>query len=569
MTQKAHDGGKDGTPNDHRITSGLILANRVSGRCRGCNGLIVYSDDMGKTWRHYDGALHKQGHPVDFLQDDAVAADLPRRRRESTVGNASPSEAANAEENAAGVALARNPALLYLIKLCLDRKIYREDPNKLLLFLTCVSSMTKRTLSAVITSESAAGKSNLLHGVIDCFPNVEYFTRMTSASVDRMGKDLTGRILVVEEMRGADAAQGTIRVAISEGKLRLLTTERDDKGKIVTREIETKGTPVFLTTTTSTVIDWETQTRLLVISLDESAEQTVGVMRHEAHEYEDVTPREEEGSIVPSLLHSLLPYDVLIPFASQLAAHFPSNRLSARRDFKKLLNLVAVITFCHQHQRLRVRKRDQPLQDRIVATPLDLRYAIQIGGESLRQNVAGLPARVLSLLQYFKEGEPETTRSIANSAKISQRTARRWLGEDLVQAGFLLVDDTGKEHLYYLAFHGDDSLSLRVPPEVLLWDKYETKDWLTREGFEVMIDPGEDPTFVDPFTGDLPRPLTATQTAQETTVSHGQTAELTVRPEAAAELGLNAGADNGQNGAQNETKTGTPGGRGRGMFFEG
>jgi hypothetical protein len=519
-------------------------ANRLSGRCRRCNGLIVYSDDIAKSWRHYDGKLHK-GHNVDFLPDPSVGADLPKRRREYPV-ESPPSEQASAEEKAAGLDLASDPALLYRIKLDLDRKIYREDANKLLLFQTCASSLTTRPLSAVITSESAAGKSNLLHSVTAYFPNVDYFTRMTTASVDRIGKDLTGRILVVEELRGADAAQGTIRVAISEGKLRLLTTERDEKGKIVTREIETRGMPVFLTTTTSTVIDWETQTRLLVISLDESAEQTEGVMKYEAHEFEDVTPRKEERSILSSFLGTLLPYDVLIPFASQLVAYFPSKRLSARRDFKKLLNLVAIITFCHQHQRLRVRKLEQPMQDRLVATPLDLRYAIQIGGESLRQNVAGLPARVLSLLKYFKEDEAQTTRSIAHAARISQRTARRWLGEGLVKAGFVTVDETGKEHLYYLAEQEGDSLSLQVPPEVLFWDHNETKDWLNRRAFEIVSDPGE-PTFVDPFSGELPplRPLTALQTEEETMVSHGQAAEIAVRPEVTADLSLSANTDNG------------------------
>ena len=111
-------------------------AKRLCGRCRQCNGLIVYSDDMGKTWRHYDGTIHK-GHAVDFLQDDAVAADLPKERREWPVEISSPHERASAEENAAALALARDPALLYRIKLDLERKIYREDANKLLLFLTC------------------------------------------------------------------------------------------------------------------------------------------------------------------------------------------------------------------------------------------------------------------------------------------------------------------------------------------------------------------------------------------------------------------------------------------------
>lgn len=526
-------------------------SDRLCGRCRTCNGLIVFSDDNGKTWRYYDGQLHK-AHPTDFIPDPSVAPDLPKKRREK--GAHPTSDLAVAYQSEEGLSLARDPALLYRIKLALDQNIFREDANKLLLFLICVSSLTGKPLSAGITSESAAGKSNLLHHVIDYFPNVDYFTRMTAASMDRLAKNLNGRILVVEELRGADAAQGTIRVAISEGKLRLLTTERDEKGKIATHEIETKGTPVFLTTTTSTAIDWETQTRFVMMSLDESSEQTKGVLGYEAKEYTDVKPKQKTNPVIGGFLATLVPYEILIPYAPQLVLNFPANRLSARRDFKKLLNLIALVAFVHQHQRLRVRKRDEPLGHRIVATPLDLRYALQIAGQSLRQNLAGVPSRVLALLQHFKEGQAQTTRSIAHAAKISQRTARRWLGEDLIQAGYLTVDETQKEHLYFLADQqaGDNpNLSLEISPEVLLWDPGETKDWLERQNFELLTD-ASDLVYVDPFTGNfdssspIQRPLTASQSEHEITVLHGQTAEITARPQVAAELSPNQDADNGQ-----------------------
>lgn len=531
----------------------MLLDSRLCGHCRACYGSIVYSDDNGKTWRHYNGKLHS-AHAINFMPDPSVAADLPKERQEhADVPTALDALATPAQKEAA-LTLANDPALLYKIKLALDKPIFRENANKLLLFLICVSSITRRPLSAGITSESAAGKSTLLHSVIRYFSNVDYFTRMTSASMDRLARDLTGRILVVEELRGADAAQSTIRVAISEGKLRLLTTERDEKGRITTREIETKGTPVFLTTTTSTVIDWETQTRFIMISLDESPEQTKGVMEYEASEYQDVTSRQDTDPVISFFLGKLLPYDVLIPFASQLVPYFPSSRLSARRDFKKLLCLIVLITFIHQYQRLHVRKRDQPLEHRLVATPLDLLYALQIAGHSLRQNLAGLPSRVLSLLQYFKEGEVQTTRSIAHAAKISQRTARRWLGEDLVQAGYLTVDETQKEHLYYLSEPEDTSLSLDVPLDILYWGSSEIKTWLHSQGFDILGEPPE-PTYVNPFTGSLEppasfqRPLTACQSKPEITVLNGQTVEMAVRPQKTVNSSPNPNADNGQAGA--------------------
>jgi hypothetical protein len=59
---------------------------------------------------------------------------------------------------------------------------------------------------------------------------------------------------------------------------------------------------------------------------------------------------------------------VAIPFASTLAAHFPTERIRSRRDFPKLLGLIETSAFIHQCQR---DHRD----DKIVASPEDYYFA--------------------------------------------------------------------------------------------------------------------------------------------------------------------------------------------------
>jgi len=63
-------------------------------------------------------------------------------------------------------------------------------------------------------------------------------------------------------------------------------------------------------------------------------------------------------------IRSLKSMTVAIPFASTLAAHFPTERIRSRRDFPKLLGLIETSAFMHQHQR-------EKREERIIASLAD------------------------------------------------------------------------------------------------------------------------------------------------------------------------------------------------------
>lgn len=121
--------------------------------------------------------------------------------------------------------LLSDPALLYRLKKELDRFIIGEDENKLTLWVIAASSHTRFNLSAVINGGSSSGKSWLKSKVLQYFGNVRSFHRVTKAALDRLGTDLTNVILDIEELRGSEAAQPTLRVALSEGKLSLVNDQ--------------------------------------------------------------------------------------------------------------------------------------------------------------------------------------------------------------------------------------------------------------------------------------------------------------------------------------------------------
>jgi len=190
-------------------------------------------------------------------------------------------------------ALLNSPSLLYQIKKRLDKDIEGEDENKLLLFIIANTSLMNTPLGAIVTGNSSGGKNHLTRNVLKHFDNVEEVSRITEAAPDRLGQDFTNKILMVDELRGAEKSQASLRVWISEGRLRLLTTTRDDNGKITTEVIETNGVPCFITTTTSVTIDEELLNRLFIISIDETQEQTRKIMRFEAKQFSSF-PEEAE-----------------------------------------------------------------------------------------------------------------------------------------------------------------------------------------------------------------------------------------------------------------------------------
>src|SRR5438445_11617364 len=80
---------------------------------------------------------------------------------------------------------------LVKVKEFLDREIIGEDDNKQILFLVCLSSLTKNPLSCVVKGLSSGGKSRTVNKVLDIFRDVGMvieFSRITPAFLENMAK---------------------------------------------------------------------------------------------------------------------------------------------------------------------------------------------------------------------------------------------------------------------------------------------------------------------------------------------------------------------------------------------
>jgi|GEM_PF-3349794 len=400
----------------------------------------------------------------------------------------------------------QDPAILHHYKQALDKLIIGEDKNKLLLLLIALTSYMDKVLGAIILGESSAGKSHLMNSVLKFFSNVEEYTRITQAAPDRAAQDFAGRILKIGEMRGADAAQANLRVLISEGKLRLWTTTRNEEGQITDEIIETQGVPALFTTSTNLRPDEELLNRLFLVSIDETEPQTKKVLAYEAQEFMD--PDCEELNEPPQPLKDALEFlgstpfsQTLIPFADQLAAKFPSRSVKARRDFKKLLYIISAVSFLHQMQRPIVYKTK--IKQYVVALPVDFYIAWEICEQGLRETLMNVQKRSLEVLDIFKDPNVAslTSRQVADMTRLSQTRAREILNS-LVNFGFLLKDVSSKEHSFSLKENVDvDGTIGNFVSSSLSFDEKEFEKWLNSKNLITRYRVWST-EYVNPITGE-------------------------------------------------------------------
>ena len=130
----------------------------------------------------------------------------------------------------------------------------------------------------IIQSTSAAGKSTLMEAVLAMFPEEERvkYSAMTGQSLYYLGEtNLKHKILAIVEEEGAEKASYALKLLQSEGELTIASTGKDPTtGRMETQEYHVEGPVMIFLTTTAVEIDEELLNRCLILTVDESREQT-------------------------------------------------------------------------------------------------------------------------------------------------------------------------------------------------------------------------------------------------------------------------------------------------------
>jgi hypothetical protein len=315
--------------------------------------------------RFIERAAEETGLTTDLLKRDVARLLLAVEQAQAELAKPQ-AQAAHVvtltpEERDAASALLRDPRLVDRLLDALDLcGLAGETNNKLATYLAGVSRKLQRPLAVIIQSTSAAGKTTLMEAVLRFFPEEERvkYSAMTGQSLYYLGEtSLKHKILAIVEEEGAEKASYALKLLQSEGELTIASTGKDPAtGRMVTQEYHVEGPAAICLTTTRVDLDEELQNRCLILSVDESREQTARIhaLQRQARTLAGLSASAQRQETLKLFRHAqrlVQPWRIVNPFAEQLT--FTTEGTRSRRDHEKYLTLIDSITLLHQHQRQR------------------------------------------------------------------------------------------------------------------------------------------------------------------------------------------------------------------------
>lgn len=414
----------------------------------------------------------------------------------------------------------KDPEILSKIVDGYKSKIVGEENNIKFLFCACISKDLPKEyrLSAIITSQSSAGKSNLVNTVLEPFKDdVIDYTDYTPAFLKRQEMIMNGKILKLEQMEKTNdknqVTLSTLKFLLSEGMLKVGLVERNEKGKNTPQTLMVTGIPVFISTSTNFNIDPESLNRTFLMQIDETESQTKKIVSHILDKYKtlrinDSWPQELKelkklANAYKGLAHQIT--DIIIPFANKLLDRIPTGNLTIRRDLAKILNLTAVIAFIHTSKRIRIQDNDGKhfIVDQwantekrytyaLIAEPSDFKEALAIAGTTIKQTLNKLNESSMEIYDKFiqvydskqyengtldgalspsKEGV--TVREMASKLKKSDNRTRELMNQ-LWSGGYLSREKTkSREYVYFPTEKKFDDINV----EDIEFTKEELDQW--------------------------------------------------------------------------------------------
>jgi len=301
------------------------------------------------------------------------------------------------------------------------------------------------------------------------------YSAMTGQSLFYMGEtSLKHKILAIVEEEGAERASYALKLLQSEGELTIASTGKDPQtGRMVTHEYRVEGPVMIFVTTTAIDIDDELQNRCLVLTVNESREQTQAIHRlqRERRTLEGLRVRKEKARILHRHRNAqrlLKPIPVINPYAPRLT--FLDDRTRTRRDHDRYLDLIEAITLLHQYQRPIKTDYDEGKPYQFLEVRLeDIELANRLMHEVLGRSLDELPPQTRRLLLLIEKMATESCLRLDIERAVyrfSQREVREYTGygntqvkmhlQRLEELEYVLAyrSPRGQTFVYELAYDG-------------------------------------------------------------------------------------------------------------------
>lgn len=382
--------------------------------------------------------------------------------------------------------LQRENLMQWTMETLLNTGIIGEAENAMILNMAMTSRLYEDPVSVICLSQSGTGKSYLLERVAKCFPTEDIIenTQFTDNSFFYWKDGIKGKIILIEDMEGAQNVEYPMRELITKKYITKTTVHKDAKGNMQTVQYRVDGPATFLGCTTKEKIYEDNANRCILIYLDNSKAQDKNVMDYQKQLRSgniDKQSEEAKRKLLINMQSMLQPKKVINPYATLI--DLPESVLKPRRSIGILLSFIEAITLYHQHQC----KQEQGI---LITHPTHIEWGFRLLKESLFRKSDELSAAVRNFLESVKsllirqKKQSFYAMEIRQVLNLHPRTLRRYLYE-LHEFGYVKITGGNKYkkgYEYELTGLGkDNNLQSGIDKHIeivmqKIWNAYEKQN---------------------------------------------------------------------------------------------
>ena len=426
----------------------------------------------------------------DFLEGDVYRlTDLledyrDRQQPKQTDAEAAPRFILTATERTKAEGILKSNHLIKELQELLGKcGIVGEEKARLFLFIITLSYKMRETLHALIQGSSGSGKTRLLQQISDCIPPEDLlrFTRVTESSLYNYPEHfLTNKLLCFEDIDGLkEEAQYAVRELISNGMLTSSTSVKNEAGQIQSQVKTVRGPIASLAATTRGEVYEDNLSRVFLVAVDESAEQTGRVIEYQNKKAAGEIAHGEEQEAkrtLQNIVRCIEAKEVVNPFASKIK--LPPEAHKIRRLNELFQCFIRMVTVLHQHQR----KKDD--KGRLIATREDVKTATSILFESIVLKVDELDGSLRQFYERMKSYLKTTYNGSHKTAEFTLREIRHALKYSKTQLFRYTSDLQQLEYLQQSGGHINKGYSYKIS----YWDDYSALRERIREDLKQQLE---------------------------------------------------------------------------------
>ncbi len=382
-------------------------------------------------------------------------------------GGNQPAQVLTLKEREKLEAFAKQPKLIKKLNELLGKTgIVGEHGNRVFLFIIALSHKMPETLHALIQGSSGSGKTRLLKQISDCMPkeSVTKLTRLSDKVLYNFPENyFMNRLLCLEDIDGlSEEAEFAFRELQSNGELNSATSIKLENGQITSGQKIVRGPIASLACTTKGEIYEDNMSRVFLIAVDESLEQTKKIIEYQNQKAAgeiDYKKEQEIKAQIQKFSSILKPYEVVNPYANKI--QLPEEAHKIRRLNDLFQSFIKMVTTLNQYQR----KTDE--RKRLIVDVEDIEVAIHIMFESIVLKVDELDG---SLRQFYeklkifidkKSKGYEFTRFEIKEATGVGKTQQHYYINQLVSLEYVQQNGFANRGFKYKIVHWDNYTKLR------------------------------------------------------------------------------------------------------------